>query len=86
MMKVGHDRDLELRRGPGGSQQLRPRQGLPDGAGGECGGRDQEICQAIIIYLMLYIKHYEIHLCRDKLGKMREKELRRCSSAIIYKD
>ena len=47
MMKVGHDRDLELRRGPGGSQQVRPRQGLPDGAGGERGGRDQEICQAI---------------------------------------
>ena len=54
MMKVGHDRDLELRRGPGGSQQVRPRQGLPDGAGGERGGRHQEICQAINI--MKYVK------------------------------
>ena len=51
MMKVGHDRDLELRRGPGGSQQVRPRQGIPDG--GERGGRHQEICQAI--------KHHEIY-------------------------
>ena len=64
MMKVGHDRDLELRRGPGGSQQLRPRQGLPDGAGGECGGRHQEICQAInhqICHECPAIKHHEIY-------------------------